>query len=212
MREKDLYLPVKNFLEDTVGCNKVYGEVLNSDVLGIKGTANIVVELKTRLSFHLLDQALERLRLAQYVYIAVPSRRSPLPKVVSKILKQEGIGLLYVYNNKHSQRVSIRIPARFNRDVSRYINIRKHIKDYHEDEVGGVPSGEGKTEYSITIDSVKSFLRRKDWVTIDEILEHCETHYAQPKPSLSRTLVEDWNQDWCEVKVVNRTRYFRYKR
>lgn len=213
MKETDLFLPVKRFLVDKVGCSEVYGEVLDCDVLGLDGAVNVIVELKTRLSFHLLDQAFDRLDHAHYVYIAVPERKTILPRVVRMVLEQKGIGLLYVRQSRFKNNwyeVFIEVPARFNRQVNKRYNIRNHIRDYHKEEVGGVPSGEGKTSYSLMIEHVKRYLRRSGWSTIDEILNHCETHYAQPKPSLSRTLMEKWNEDWCEVKVENGVRYFRY--
>ncbi|MER2458282.1 hypothetical protein ABS751_10470 [Bacillus subtilis] len=62
MKESDLFEPVKSFLIKN-GCSKVYGEVLGCDVFGINGVCDIVVELKTTLSFKLIDQALDRLNL-----------------------------------------------------------------------------------------------------------------------------------------------------
>ena len=73
--------------------------------------------------------------------------------------------------------------------------------------------GEGVTSYSITIDKIKAYMRSRedDWVTVDEILEHCETHYRNPRASVTATLKEKWNQDWCETKLENRRRVFRIK-
>lgn len=208
MKETDLFEPVRRYLMDEIECEEVYAEVLDTDVLGIKGPANIIVELKTRLTFQLLDQALDRLRLGHYVYIAIPTRKTLIPRVVKKLLKTEGIGLLIV----GEYGVTREITARYNRNISRYTNIREYIREYHKQEVGGVPSGVGKTEYSITIEQVKRYLRRAGWSTIDDILEHCETHYAQPKPSLSRTLMEGWNESWCKMKVENGKRYYNIRR
>ena len=53
--------------------------------------------------------------------------------------------------------------------------------------------------------------REGDWVTVDDILDHCDTHYRNPKASVMATLKEKWNQDWCESKLENRRRYFRMK-
>ncbi|MFP3471278.1 hypothetical protein R0J90_14650, partial [Micrococcus sp. SIMBA_144] len=77
---------------------------------------------------------------------------------------------------------------------------------------GGVMSGEAVTEYTETIRVIKRFMQtRKIWVTGDEILNFCETHYANPKPSTLSTLQAHWNKDWCEVKKEGRKTYFRYK-
>lgn len=216
MKESDLFEPVKRFLLEKVGCDAVYGEVGNCDVLGTHGVVDIIVELKTTLSFKLLDQAIDRLLLGHYVYIAIPERKSSIPSSVRWLLRTKGIGLLTVSKSRGREKdrlvVTDTIPARFNRVRNSYYSIRDSIKDYHKTEVGGVPSGEGKTDYSVTIDNVKHFLRRNGWSSINEISEYCETHYAQPKPSLSRTLMEEWNKDWCDVKAENGVRYFRYKK
>ncbi|MBL1227132.1 hypothetical protein [Enterococcus sp. BWR-S5] len=72
MKETDLYKPVKDWLLDYVGCNEVYPEISDVDVLGIAGKTDIIVELKTRFSFKLLEQAEDRLQYAPYIYVAVP--------------------------------------------------------------------------------------------------------------------------------------------
>ncbi|MFE5473828.1 hypothetical protein [Bacillus safensis] len=222
MKEHELFNPVKSFLIENMGCEEVFGEVLDCDVLGLNGSVNIIVELKTNLTFKLIDQAIERLRHGHYVYIAVPKRKTHIPRLVRKILKQYKIGLLYINNGF----VEISSKAKFNRlPVERvkrdgHNDIRQYIKPYHREQMGGKKSGEVITEYSLMIDQIKRFLKmermNKDnegWVTIDDILTNCErsSMYALPKPSLSATLRKEWNHSWCEVKKIGRTPYFRYK-
>ncbi len=48
------------------------------------------------------------------------------------------------------------------------------------------------------------------WVDINTILTYCETHYASPKPSLSKAL-RDFENDWCESQMIGRKLHFRYK-
>lgn len=211
MKESELFEPIKKFLLES-GCSDVYGEVINCDVLGIDGDNNYIVEMKTSLSFKLIDQAIERVRLGHYVYIAVPKRKSAIPRCVKEILQKYKIGLLEVGKRK----VKVTIPAKYN-DIANnrngYLRIRKHIKEHHLTQVGGVKSGEGVTSYSLTIDAIKAFMRdtrQSDWVTVDEIIANCKTHYKNPKPSVMATLKEKWNQDWCESKVEGRKRYFRH--
>ena len=79
MKESELFGPVKKFLLEQ-GCTDVYGEVMNCDVLGINGDINYIVEMKTSLTFKLIDQALKRVRLGQYVYIAIPKRKQAIPR------------------------------------------------------------------------------------------------------------------------------------
>lgn len=209
MKESELFEPVKKLLLD-IGCEKVYGEVGSCDVLGIQGASNFIVELKVSLSFKVIDQAMDRLRVGHYVYIAIPKRKNPIPNCVKHLLQTYKIGLIEV--GKRSTKVSI--PARFNRIANKrkaYKRIRRLIKPYSESQIGGVKSGECVSDYSVTIDNIKSYMRRKDWVTVDEILEHCETHYKQAKTSVMATLKSNWNKDWCETKKEDKVTFFRMK-
>ncbi|MFF2531233.1 hypothetical protein ACFVS2_20235 [Brevibacillus sp. NPDC058079] len=215
LKESDLFIPIKEYLMDVVGCSHVYGEVGSCDVLGIQGDVNIIVELKISLSFKVIEQAIDRMHSGHYVYVAVPKTKS-ISRLAKEILIQKRIGLLLVDKNNQVER---HIPAKFNRLRTRNSNIRKLIRSYHETQVGGVKSGESETDYSVTIKNIQEYLkmawilRKNDgWVTVDQILEHCETHYSNPKPSVMATLQARWNQSWCESKFENRRRYFRIKK
>lgn len=216
MKERELFLPVKSMLEE-IGYEKVYGEVGNLDVLALKGPVNTGVEMKTRVTFYLIEQAIDRLRYVDYMYIAVPFRKSGIPRVAREVLNKHGIGIILVDHN----RASIVKPARINRISGKlkqrkpvYFNIRNQIRPYHEYTVGGVRSGEAETDYSYTIKRIQRFLRfhnEGQGATVDEILNHCETHYANPKPSLVATLQQEWNEDWCEIFIKDGKRYYKLK-
>lgn len=218
LKESDLFAPVKSFLLKN-GCSNVYGEVLGYDVLGLNGVCDVIVELKTTLSFKLIDQALDRLNHGHYVYIAIPERKGHTPHCVKKILEQNKIGLLEIGKDRFSDEIiaHISIPAKYNRLPNElkkkgFKPIRNYIKDYHATQIGGVKGGEGVTDYSIMIANIKNYLgfrKQKKWVSIDEILTYCETYYANPKPSLIATLQAKWNNDWCECKRENGKMYFR---
>ena len=228
LKEVELFEPVKDFLFKN-GCSKVYGEVVNCDVVGVQGAVDIIVELKTSLTFKVIDQVLDRLHLGHYIYIAIPKRKSYIPRSVKKILEQNKVGLLEIEEDEYHQKLygdkkliaHVSIAARFNRISLQYQkkkkdfnSIRKHIKPYHEEQAGGLPSGEIVTDYKITMNNIKFYLKydkRSQWATVDEILKRCETHYANPKPSVSSTLRKEWNSDWIESKVENGKWYFRYK-
>ncbi|PHF04243.1 hypothetical protein COF81_02195 [Bacillus pseudomycoides] len=218
-KETDLFAPVKSFLIEN-GCSNVYGEVLGCDVLGINGSCDIIVELKTTLNFKLIDQALDRLRFGHYVYIAIPQRKGHIPRCVKNILEKNKIGLLEVGKDRFSDNIIayVSIPAKYNRLATEWRKkgfkpIRNYIKDYHKTQIGGIKGGEGVTDYSITIENIKAFLRyRKNgkWTSVEEILSHCETHYSNPKPSLIATLQAEWNRGWCEHKRENGKTYFKF--
>lgn len=39
------------------------------------------------------------------------------------------------------------------------------------------------------------YKKRDKWVTIEQILDYCETYYANPKPSLMAALQAHWNRE-----------------
>ncbi|EAF5877603.1 hypothetical protein AOA01_00220 [Listeria monocytogenes] len=214
MKESDLFLPAKSWIADNYICNEIYAEVLNCDLLALSGAANIIVELKTTLSFKVIEQAIDRKMYGHYIYVAVPRKKS-LSKLAKNILKENGIGLLFIENDK-----AIRIiPARFNRVRNRIgRDIRSYIKPFHANEIGGVKGGEGNSEYKIMINDIKLMLKSErrfstcgGWVTVSEILETCETYYSNPRQQVIQTLQESWNQKWCESRKNGRIREFRYK-
>lgn len=98
MKESDLYLPVKRFLE--AQGYEVKGEVGDCDVLAVRGGEEpVVVELKLALNLDLILQALERLSLTSKVYVAIPRqcrvyRRRQ--KRVKKLLRMLGLGLVLI--------------------------------------------------------------------------------------------------------------------
>lgn len=78
MKESDLYLPVKRFLEERG--YEVKAEVKGCDVvarLPDPDTPPLVVELKTAFSLDLVLQGISRQRLSDDVYLAVPAPDTP---------------------------------------------------------------------------------------------------------------------------------------
>ncbi|WP_211100190.1 DUF2161 domain-containing phosphodiesterase [Azospirillum halopraeferens] len=101
LRETDLYLPVKAFLE-ALGY-AVKGEVQGCDIVGVRGDEPpVIVELKTRFTLALVLQGIDRLALSDAVYVAVPKpgRRagphSPESAEVRRLCRRLGLGLLTV--------------------------------------------------------------------------------------------------------------------
>ena len=99
LKETDLYGPVKSMLE--AQGYEVKGEVTGADVVAIKnGCDPVVVELKTGFSLTLFHQAIERLRLTDLVYVAVPrgSGKAWLKshKANKTLCRRLGIGLITV--------------------------------------------------------------------------------------------------------------------
>ena len=116
MKESDLYLPLKQFLE--IQNYDVKGEVHNCDVLAVRDTeAPVVVELKLSLNLDVVLQCVDRLSLTPKVYIGVPKQCKSLNrrrKPLFKLLKMLGLGLLVIDPKKERNNVEVLIdPAEY---------------------------------------------------------------------------------------------------
>ncbi len=99
MKETDLYSPVKTFLENQG--YEVKAEITDCDIVAIRGTEPpVIVELKLSLSLDLLMQGIERQRITDAVYVAVPAGKGKAwtarAKDAVKICRRLGLGLMSV--------------------------------------------------------------------------------------------------------------------
>ncbi|MEO0341848.1 MAG: DUF2161 family putative PD-(D/E)XK-type phosphodiesterase [Pseudomonadota bacterium] len=99
MRETELYPIVKLFLEGQGYVVKA--EVKDCDVVGLRGTEPpVIVELKTALNLTVVLQAVDRLTVADHVYLAVPSSVAPASRrrraQTVALCRRLGLGVLWV--------------------------------------------------------------------------------------------------------------------
>ena len=97
IKEEELYEPVKKYFEKRGF--KIKGEVVNCDVAGVKDDILLVVELKKNFNLKLVYQAMERQKLTDYIYVAIPRPKNFKKKEVKymiELLKKLKIGLLVV--------------------------------------------------------------------------------------------------------------------
>lgn len=98
MKESDLYLPLKQFLE-TQGY-EVKGEVIQCDVMGMRGDEEpVIVELKLSINLSVVLQAVDRLSLSSNVYIGIPKQYKIVKyrkRRIVKLLKMLGLGLIII--------------------------------------------------------------------------------------------------------------------
>ena len=98
MREVDLYPSLKHFL--TEQGYDVKGEIEHCDVIAIRGDEPIVViELKLTINLTVVLQAVDRLQVADTVYIGVPKGIGVLRRrrrEIVKLLRMLGLGLLVI--------------------------------------------------------------------------------------------------------------------
>ncbi|WP_316858477.1 DUF2161 family putative PD-(D/E)XK-type phosphodiesterase [uncultured Cohaesibacter sp.] len=99
LRETDLYAPIKQFLE--AQGYEVKAEVGKADLVAMRGEEDpVVIELKVGFSLTLIHQAIDRQKLTDFVYIAVPHGSGrPFAKSLKNNLtlcRRLGLGLLTV--------------------------------------------------------------------------------------------------------------------
>jgi hypothetical protein len=120
LEEKSMYLPVKELLEKNGFIVK--GEIGEIDVFGMNLAFSVAVELKTKISLKLLYQAVERQKIAESVYVAIPAdaKKSHLDSYrhFIHLLRRLEIGLIIVNNEKAYIELES-IPFDRNKSVSR---------------------------------------------------------------------------------------------
>lgn len=223
MKETELYEPVKQLLQEKLGCSDVYGEIGGYDVVGFRGPADVVVEMKTTLNFKVIEQAYSALQSGHFIYIAVPAVKSSHHFIYYSFLKPYGIGLIYVKPNHYSEKqwrryfhvpypaylAEVAYDAAFNHIAGKYSRklkshsfLRESVKEWSNRNIGGSKGGEVVTDYSVMIEAVQAYLKENGWTPLSELLANvpivCE-HYANPKASLRATLKEKWNEHWIQL-------------
>lgn len=98
LRESDLYGPVRGYLEG-LGY-EVKGEVKDCDITALRDGELLVVELKRGFTLELIYQAMERQRIADGVYVAVPLPKrgylAPHLRDMEALCRRLELGLIFV--------------------------------------------------------------------------------------------------------------------
>ncbi len=104
LREDDLYLSVKNLLQSLDML--VMGEVGRCDILAKSDSMLIAVELKLGYSIRLLEQAVDRQRIADLVYVGLPARalssRRSRRRTQEYLIQRLGVGLILVHDAEYA--------------------------------------------------------------------------------------------------------------
>ncbi len=99
LKESDLYLPLKAYLEGQG--YEVKAEIGACDIMAVRGDeAPVIVEMKTSFSLNLVMQGIERQRLFDCIYLAVPAPAKTgwgqRYKDITALCRRLGLGLLVV--------------------------------------------------------------------------------------------------------------------
>ena len=168
MKESDLYLPLKRFLESQH--YEVKGEVQDCDALAVRGKeAPIVVELKLTLNLEVVLQAVDRLLLTPKVYIGVPKQCKILNrrrKQIIKLVRMLGLGLIVIDLTGKRDNVKVLLdPGEYKPRPSKYRRERllgEFIKRVGDPNLGGMEKRKGiMTAYRQRALSIARFLQQR---------------------------------------------------
>ena len=176
MKETELYAPVKKlFLSQGFD---VKGEVKDIDVIAYHQDVMIGVELKTKVSLKLIYQAIDRQKVLDQVYIAIPKdaiyQSKSLYRNFTHLLKRLEIGLIIV-NGDSAEVIIEAVPFDRNLSRSRYkkrktmldkeLRLRKNNKN-----VGGT-NGKKITRYKELVIDIGNYLISNTKASPKEIKE-----------------------------------------
>ncbi len=171
LKEEDLYAPVRSYFEG-LGYT-VNGEVLHCDVTAVKDHVLVVIEMKTSLNLDVILQAVQRQKVADFAYIAVPKNSKVIHKKrwqnICHLLKRLELGLLLVtvtIQSKGSYAEEVIQPLPFDRakSISSAQRRRKamihEIRERHGDyNTGGSTRKKLVTSYRETVIHIAVILK-----------------------------------------------------
>lgn len=182
MKETSLYLPVAHLLE-SLGF-QVKGEIGEVDIYGLKDQLTIAVELKTQISLKLLYQGVERQKVADIVYIAIPIEAKKSHKDsyhhFIHLLRRLELGLIIVHPSKASIEIEA-LPFDRVKSISKgKLKKTKHLNEFRQRindiNLGGT-SGKKITYYREQTLQIATFLK--------------DNPFSSPKTILTQTKVEN---------------------
>jgi len=142
--ESDLYEPVRQYLEG-LGY-EVKGEVKGCDMTALRDGELIVVELKRGFTLELLYQAMDRQRVADGVYVAVPLPKrgynAPHMREMESLCRRLELGLIFVgFTTKGLPQVDVAVHPKEAPAPRRDKKRRLAVIREHESRTGSVNTG-----------------------------------------------------------------------
>jgi len=146
IKESDLYKPIADYLA-SLGY-QVQAEVRNCDIAAIKDDELIIVEMKTGFTITLLYQGMERKRIADSVYLAIPLLKNGYNNShyhdIIRLCKQLEVGLIFVgFTTKGIPQIDVAVhptphSAVYKNKKERYAVISEHQNRNSSVNIGGV--------------------------------------------------------------------------
>ena len=142
--ESDLYGPVRDYLEQ-LGY-EVKGEVKDCDIAALRDGELIVVELKRGFTLELIYQAMDRQRVADGVYVAVPLPKrgymSPHIPEMKSLCRRLELGLIFVgFTSKGIWQVDVAVHPKEASAPRRDRRRRLAVIREHEHRTGSANTG-----------------------------------------------------------------------
>jgi hypothetical protein len=175
MLETDLYQPVKSFFESQG--YTVKAEINDIDILAIKEDITIAIELKVKISLKLIYQVIERQKLVDNVFLAIPkdsykSHQNSI-KHFQLLLKRLNLGLILIDKKKVEV---VFEPNHYDLNKSKSLNKRKKEKllntfnNLFSDPNKGGSKGKRMTVYKQNAIKIASLLAEKPCLSPKEII------------------------------------------
>ncbi len=136
MKESDLYLPLKYFLE--AQGYEVKGEVVDCDVMAVrKDEEPIIVEFKLSINLSVILQAVERLSLSSLVYIGLPkqyklAKNRKRKRNIIKLIKMLGLGLIIIDPTIKVGGVDVIVDPKVYTPRKSKPKLQKHLGEFHQ--------------------------------------------------------------------------------
>ena len=175
MLETDLYQPVKSFFESQG--YTVKAEINDIDILAIKEDITIAIELKVKISLKLIYQVIERQKLVDNVFLAIPkdsykSHQNSI-KHFQLLLKRLNLGLILIDKKKVEV---VFEPNHYDLNKSKSLNKRRKEKllntfnNLFSDPNKGGSKGKRMTVYKQNAIKIASLLAEKPGLSPKEII------------------------------------------
>lgn len=208
IKESELYYPLKIFLEQQD--YEVYSEVKGkwfkkrADVVATKENKLVSFEMKTSLTFAVIDQARFWQRFSEEVTIVVPKTKTKRSHTALEVIGALGIGLIEIDMHNYNRAVSLNRPETWSNYLTVLIRPQKnsvttrdkHMFDVLTEEhktwsIGGSSAKDNSryvTGYGLLMHDVYAYLRTQldneendGWVTTKDIWEYLQ---ANSKPNV----------------------------
>lgn len=210
--ESELALPVVNWLKQQGWT--VYKEVKPrrlegiADIVAIKDDKIWIIETKLVYGSKVLEQAYRWQNYAHFVSIAVP--RSKEKNIVFEFFAQEkGIGIFWVSRmSSDNFYVHLHKSPKVKDNILKEV-ILESLREEQKDSVAGSAGGGYITSYKITINKIRDLLKEKGPLTIQNIVDSIEHHYASRESAiqtLNKRLI-DLETDFEIIEEFGRKKY-----